>query len=1388
LATGETIPLDSQLDECIGSAILREKLEAENPAAAAKFFHLWVESFLTAILGWDKAKSRPVLHKNHIGGVFGPVEAYFGCVEEQGRKRLHLHLVAWLMGVPLPGEIESLIQTKHFKDQLCKFLDANVLRGMPKPWAPQTAPTHSDDAMNVSSGDDEEDADADDVEMEFTDHDENDVPHEHVDRGKILRHLTPCPVPGHSHKVHRISRRPPDPDDPNFLDQVIDDVEILALCVNSHRCNPGCFKKKTKPLVCRYGYGPGGRQQLVLKTHLDADGKLVLKRTHATLNNFHDCMLIALRCNVDVKVILSGVHSRSLIFYITAYTSKSQLSIQSRRDLLLACLSKNEARYCEILGDDSPHQHRDAHREKARIMTINCLNKFTSAVELGAALVLTHLLGLPNHYSSHTIAHVMFNQAVSFVEHAYGSLDLYPQNFNIHVTALGRAVYTAQILDYFLRPRVLDMFNLYDFHAEFSVVKGPATKRNGNLAFLNNHPLAKTHSLKKNATRKVPLLYGPQIPRKNKKNQERFAKLAITLLTPWPRGQQPHREDHLRYAGMDSLDDEDDPVVTVNVLVQHDRVFLDILLPEATPLLGHPLHSPEFRRVLDDGNFETWSAALERHMSPGGSLTKAGPKKYLTNVEDVNRGVELKRQEINDRVNGSYDPGASGEGPHVSDCYYVDDEEFADFINEQQHTLAVDTRIESNGTRLQNHFQRVVESVARHNLYPIIHDPRLPGNNADNPSPAYSTATDEDIIEQKAWAVSLKGQAKKAFCADMDSRQQLPPTDNKPVWSGPTHYISDETDLTTVMKAHYAKHSDLLPDNVTPLSLEECASKHTLNTSQRLALLIVALQVCKFHINSALTEDRRKKLQPLKFYLGGQAGSGKSRVLLAVQDFFQSYGLTVLFRITAKTARAAASVSGSTLDKARQKTYSNTNRPEKSKPTSSKWRRLNKIWENVDFLFNDEVSLCSKRDIAYFSHAICYGKNLRSSQNMGGVNVIWCGDFAQLPPPTAPALYEHPNPLSDKPSKQAKTLHGLDLIGYGIWDSVDTVVNLHKNHRVKDKRFQAFLHRLRFGACTQKDADWLNRRALCNVKLTPALRAELRHAKGITPRHTVRELLSNNYLLSLAAAKGVRPLVILARDTRKDKPITQQARNKFLALPASSVTQYLPGMLLFVPGARCTLKQNICTEKGLFNTATGTMAHIKLNRDEPAFDPNPALGPHFLKHMPVSLTLMIDGATHEKPDGTPAQTEEGPATLVLGTTSHAMDIKGIKLRRRQFPVIPGTWLTDYGCQGETFKHAFLLDLEPIPGRRTKELGTSAYVMISRATTIENVYLIRPVALQDLQRPPPPALLAELDRLDAIEQNTRAAYAQLFRTCYPNYTPPPDDPYWAKPAPRPKVNR
>jgi hypothetical protein len=58
-----------------------------------------------------------------MGGVVGPIKAYFGTVESQGRGSLHLHLLIWLDHDMKPTDMKEKIQNADFREKLKAYLE-----------------------------------------------------------------------------------------------------------------------------------------------------------------------------------------------------------------------------------------------------------------------------------------------------------------------------------------------------------------------------------------------------------------------------------------------------------------------------------------------------------------------------------------------------------------------------------------------------------------------------------------------------------------------------------------------------------------------------------------------------------------------------------------------------------------------------------------------------------------------------------------------------------------------------------------------------------------------------------------------------------------------------------------------------------------------------------------------------------------------------------------------------------------------------------------------------------------------------------------------------------------------------------------------------------------
>src|SRR6266496_5058746 len=108
----------------------------------------------------------------------------------------------------------------------------------------------------------------------------------------------------------------------------------------------------------------------------------------------------------------------------------------------------------------------------------------------------------------------------------------------------------------------------------------------------------------------------------------------------------------------------------------------------------------------------------------------------------------------------------------------------------------------------------------------------------------------------------------------------------------------------------------------------------------------------------------------------------------------------------------------------------------------------------------------------------------------------------------------------------------------------------------------------------------------------------------------------------------------------------------------------------------------------------------------------------------------------------------------------SITIKGYSVRRKQVPMCPAFSLTDYKIQGSTLTTA-VLDLKDNPstkGQDHHKKYCSIYVQLSRLQSLNGLYLLQRIDMDDLRFCPDSRLLSEMERLRALEQETIAAWA------------------------------
>ena len=124
-------------------------------------------------------------------------------------------------------------------------------------------------------------------------------------------------------------------------------------------------------------------------------------------------------------------------------------------------------------------------------------------------------------------------------------------------------------------------------------------------------------------------------------------------------------------------------------------------------------------------------------------------------------------------------------------------------------------------------------------------------------------------------------------------------------------------------------------------------------------------------------------------HIGGMGGTGKSQVLKALMRFFALRNESYRFVVVAPTGSVAALLGGS-MYHSMFGVHKNTD--------SIDFAQLRAWLVGVEYVFFDEVSMLACRDLFRLSLQMI---RITGDDQLpfGGMNMIFAGDFAQLPPP-----------------------------------------------------------------------------------------------------------------------------------------------------------------------------------------------------------------------------------------------------------------------------------------------------------------------------------------------------------------------------------------------------
>ena len=434
---------------------------------------------------------------------------------------------------------------------------------------------------------------------------------------------------------------------------------------------------------------------------------------------------------------------------------------------------------------------------------------------------------------------------------------------------------------------------------------------------------------------------------------------------------------------------------------------------------------------------------------------------------------------------------------------------------------------------------------------------------------------------------------------------------------------------------------------------------------------------------------------PLRMFIGGPGGTGKSHVIQAVQEFFKQAGQARRFRVCSFMGVAARNVARSTLHAAL-----NLNDRKGSRLSAKSRRDLITKCEGVDFLLVDEVSVVGRKLLVTIHEALCIAKG--NDLPFGDVNIIFAGDFAQLPPVGQRSLYSQTKGHNiSNPNVQA------DVFGRLLWLSVDVVVLLTQSMRQSgdaNKGFVELLGRLRVGKCNDNDYRLLQSRLLSTVQPSWANEDWL-DAPIIVMGNEAKDALNEGATLAFTRRSGCPVHWYKATDCVDGGGALGAEESQYLHRLHSGETNQQLGRIPLVIGMPVMITQNFDVESGIVNGCVGTLASIQYTVDS--------------MHDRVAVSCVVH--TPSSADQ-PLPHLEPYHSVVLADTvevhlQHPFRGGDLKFRHTQVPILPGFVMTVHKSQGATAERA-IVDLDGCKGTE------SPYVMLSRVKSLAGLVILR----------------------------------------------------------------
>lgn len=541
----------------------------------------------------------------------------------------------------------------------------------------------------------------------------------------------------------------------------------------------------------------------------------------------------------------------------------------------------------------------------------------------------------------------------------------------------------------------------------------------------------------------------------------------------------------------------------------------------------------------------------------------------------------------------------------------------------------------------------------------------------------------------------------------------------------------------------------------------QLAESFTLNQRQSIALRLICRQLDR------IGRDEQGTPQLCQF-IGGEGGTGKSRIIEAIAKLFVSKGIPHRLLVTATSGTAAARINGVTIHSACKfskdgsgvHSYKNVDGFVASSSAGLRVDGQAKMdWQEKYMLIIDEVSMLGARTLYAVNEHICAFRG--SKQDFGGIPIVlFCGDFHQFRPvqersillPSTASSWDEEKTFKIEQRHQHDKAHAL-------WKKFTTVIMLNEQVRAAgDPRLQQLLKRIRQGVQDQSDLELLNNECYREDRRIP-------WESGIT---VVTPLNKNRWNLNFEATLAFQNQehallrIFISEHKWRDGEPTEEEATMILNQGDDSEIP-VPAVFMFVPGMPVVVNQNTHQGLKLVNGASYTALDVIVDKAHPGH----RISVDTILHFGPPAGILLTGETTKDLHfvGMP------PGTILLTPISTKIERKRKRLwqqsdvTRRGLPCVAAFACTDYKVQGGTFDNVGL----ELRGTRTTNVNGemvpsqcdpySLYVQLSRSGLLKGpggkgITLLSKVRERDfVGNKVPENMMAAEERLELLSDTT-----------------------------------